>query len=72
MQKLVLLSSIAIIGIVGAAIIGMSPIQSACAEEDNTAKCISRCDQQYRNCSDNGTKNVPACLKRRKDCYDSC
>lgn len=67
------------ISIAAVAIFAFSPAPSMVpteadlqCEREDTAECLSKCNKQYRQCSDNGTKNVVACVAKRKKCYDAC
>jgi hypothetical protein len=41
-------------------------------QDDNTGKCLAKCSADFRDCSDNGKKDVLACTKKRKECIDKC
>jgi hypothetical protein len=40
--------------------------------EADTAACLAQCKRDFESCSNGGTKDVPACIKKRKECIDSC
>ena len=40
--------------------------------EDNTAQCLTQCKKEFDSCSNGGKDNIPACIKKRTDCYNKC
>jgi hypothetical protein len=63
---------ILIASITAIVMLGIATLLSNRLHAEDLGQCKARCEKEFRACSDNGTKNVAQCLKRRAACINGC